>query len=137
MAGKKTNKIPDPQQVAIFLEQLQHPLKEEILAVRQIILNTNDDLNEHIKWNAPSYFYNGDDRITFNFQGKGFFRLIFHCGVQKKEKASNGRLFEDTTGLLEWVADDRAVMKFMGLDDVKAKGEALIKIIHNWIAYTT
>lgn len=42
-----------------WLEELQHPLKQEILEMRDIILDANKNLTEHIKWNAPSYCING------------------------------------------------------------------------------
>jgi hypothetical protein len=37
-----------------FLRDLDHPLKEEIVAVRDIILGADKEITEHIKWNAPA-----------------------------------------------------------------------------------
>ncbi|WP_246246506.1 hypothetical protein [Paenibacillus lemnae] len=50
---KALNKLSDQEQVAKFIENLKHPLKLEIECVRRIILEANDHLLEHIKWNAP------------------------------------------------------------------------------------
>lgn len=125
------------EEVTAYLTALEHPLKKEIEEVRKVILNANANLTEHIKWNAPSYRFNGDDRITFNLAGKGFFRLIFHCGAKATEKKPKDKLFEDKTGLLEWAANDRAVAKFTDMHDVKAKKNALIKTIDTWLKVTT
>jgi hypothetical protein len=52
------------QSVTAFLETLQHTRKPEINRVRNIILGAHPDLVEKIKWNAPSFGLEEDDRIT-------------------------------------------------------------------------
>ena len=59
-------KTEPPNPVQIYLDQLDHPLKPEILKIREIIFSANPDLTEHIKWNAPSFCLDGEDKITFN-----------------------------------------------------------------------
>lgn len=130
---KSTAAIPS---VTVFLDLLEHPLRKEIDALRKIIMSAGKTLTEHIKWNAPSFCLNGDDRITFNLQGKGFIRLVFHRGAKAKPLPTKGRLFDDTTGLLEWAADDRAVLKIKDMDDIKEKKEALVKLIQQWLELT-
>lgn len=133
----KPEKLSGHAQVRAFLDQLEHPLKAEIEEVRSIILEAEPQLTEHIKWKAPSFCFDGDDRITFNLHGKDFFRLIFHCGVKVKDKQSKGRLFEDTTGILDWAADDRAVAKFTDMNDVRTKKASLMETIEIWLAATS
>jgi hypothetical protein len=122
------------QQVIEFLNKLEHPLKKEIEEVRKIILNANQQFTEHIKWNAPSFCINNEDRITFNLHGNTFFRLIFHCGAKVKENVSKGPLFDDTTGLLDWADRDRAIVKLTDMNDVEAKKDKLVEVIIKWIA---
>ena len=129
----KSKKLTGPEQVAEFMNNLEHPFKEEIEEVRKIILSTDDRITEHIKWNAPSFCYEGEDRMTFNLKGKGFFRLIFHCGAKVKERNTNEPLIEDTSGILEWKAVDRAMIHFTNKKDVKAKEEQLREIITKWL----
>jgi hypothetical protein len=124
------------EQVTEFLKDLKHPLKAEVEELRKIILQTDNRLTEHIKWNAPSFCIHGDDRITFNLAGKGFIRLVFHCGAKAKDNQAKNRLFEDTTGLLEWAANDRAIVKFAGMQEIKKRENDLIKIISTWILKT-
>lgn len=126
-------KLTGHQQVVEYMNNLQHPLKQEIEEVRKIVLNAEPRLTEHMKWNAPSFCFQDEDRVTFNLQGKGFFRLVFHCGAKKKDNEGKERLFEDTTGLLEWAAVDRAIVKFTDMNDVKAKKEKLEEVIAKWI----
>ncbi|WP_224773499.1 DUF1801 domain-containing protein [Metabacillus idriensis] len=55
------------------MNNLEHPFKKEIEEVRNIIRSTNNRIIEKIKWNTPSFCVDDEDRITFNFHGKGFF----------------------------------------------------------------
>lgn len=136
-SNPKKAKPSDQQLVMDYLQNLEHPLKKEIEEVRLVILQSNPQLTEHIKWNAPSFCINNEDRITFQLQGKGFFRLVFHRGAKVKEDAGNGRLIDDTTGLLEWVTDDRAIIKFADMSDVEAKKEKLAQVITKWLEATS
>ncbi|MFS0644699.1 DUF1801 domain-containing protein [Siminovitchia sp. 179-K 8D1 HS] len=138
-SNKKTGekeKLSGPEQVAKFMNSLDHPFKEEIAEVRKIILGTNSRITEKIKWNAPSFCVDDDDRITFNLHGKGFFRLVFHCGTKVKNTANKEPLFVDNTGLLEWATGDRAIAKFIDMNDVKSKENDLRKVINKWIDMT-
>jgi hypothetical protein len=135
--GKKSMKLSGHEQVVEYMNNLEHPLRNEIEEVRQIILNANNQITEHIKWNAPSFCFKDEDRITLNLHGKGYFQLVFHCGAKVKDNIGNGPLFDDTTGLLDWVAIDRAIVKFTDMNDVQAKKEKLAEVITKWIEVTS
>lgn len=132
-SGKNAVKLSGPEQVTEFMNILDHPLKPEIEAVRNIILSAHPQLKEHIKWNAPSFHYQGEDRVTFNLRGKDSLLLVFHCGAKVKERTSKEPLFEDTTGLLEWATSDRATIKLTDMEDVAAKIEKLVEVINKWL----
>ena len=123
------------QQVRVFLEKLEHPMKDEILEARRVILAADDRLTEHIKWNAPSYCIGGDDRITFHLHGNGRFRLILHRGAKKKEVPAR-RLLEDDTGLLEWAENDRAVITFRQGNMPGDWQDKLSRAVARWIEAT-
>lgn len=118
-----------------YMLELDHPLKEAIEAVRAAILASNKDITERIKWNAPSFCYKDEDRVTFRLQPKNCFQLIFHRGAKVKD--SQGFVFKDGSGLLEWVAEDRAVVSIQDLKDAKAKQPALVKVVNQWMKSTT
>jgi hypothetical protein len=126
-------KISGAEQVKQFLDELKHSHKKEVETIRKIILAANKNLTEQIKWNAPSFCNNGDDRITMNLSGKGMIRLIFHRGAKVKDSKAKGRILEDKTGLLEWAADDRAVLTFKDMDEVKANEKNLVWLVQKWI----
>ncbi len=128
VANKKTE-TPE-----MLLEKLQHPLKREIAELRKILLNANSKLTEHVKWNAPSYCYNGDDRITFNLHAQDHVKLIFHRGAKAKD--AKDFVFTDSSGMLEWAAKDRAVAKFRTLEEVKEKKLALTLLVNQWLEAT-
>ncbi|MCP3145355.1 DUF1801 domain-containing protein [Pyxidicoccus xibeiensis] len=123
------------EEVDQFMAKLEHPLKAEIELVRSSILDASKDITEHIKWNAPSFCFKGDDRVTMRLQPKGRLQLIFHRGVKVKD--SKGFTFEDSSGLLEWAAPDRGVLTLQDMKDVKAKKAALVKVVKQWMKSTS
>lgn len=131
---KKGNTQTDPE-VVEFLKQLAHPLKPELEALRQIILDASPKIRECIKWNSPS-FCTTDYFATINLRGRaGEERvwLILHTGVKVNGTAVKGLKIADPNGLLKWLAKDRCVVTFGDAKDVKAKGAALQSIVREWI----
>ena len=127
-------KLSGSEQVAGFFAGLDHPLKDAMGEVRELILGCDETITEQIKWKAPSFCHNEDDRITFNLQRNGSFLLIFHRGAKVKDSMHKGRLIDDQTGLLEWHADDRASLKFTSLRDVREKRAGIQTLVRMWIA---
>ena len=109
---------------------LDHPLKEEVERLRTAILDSNDEMTEHVKWNAPSFCYAGEDRVTFRLFPEDRVQLIFHHGSKVKGDAGDF-VFDDDTGLLRWVAADRAVV---ALQDAKARQRDLVDVVSRWVA---
>ena len=129
-AKKPTSSRTDPA-VDAFLNDLDHPLKAEVEAVRRIILGADPAIREGIKWNAPS-FRTTDWFATLNLRQDQVW-LILHLGAKKKAAAATGIDIADPAGLLEWLAKDRAVVKFADGADVKAKRAALKAFVREWI----
>lgn len=133
-------KAPAPsgtEQVKEFIQTSKHPLKKALEEIREIILGADKRITEHIKWNAPSFCFNGDDRITFNLSKNDRILLIFHRGAKVKDSKSKEPLFEDTTGMLEWLAHDRAVVKIQTIEEVAGKKAVLTKVVKRWLSATT
>lgn len=116
-----------------FLAALAHPRKAEVEALRKAILASDKDITERIKWNAPSFCADGDDRITFRLQPGDRVELVFHRGAKVKKDAF---AFEDETGLLQLLAPDRGIVAFEDAADVKAKIPKLKKLVKAWIEAT-
>jgi hypothetical protein len=127
----------DPStEVQAFLQDLQHGRKDAVEAVREVIRSAHPGISEQIKWNAPSFCIDGDDRITFRLQPDDRVQLVFHRGARKRDDASTFS-FEDGSGLLEWVARDRALVTFRDLDDVAAKRAAFQDLVRRWMIATS
>lgn len=121
----------DPAVIA-FLRELEHPLKEEIEALRQIILGVSPEIREEIKWNAPS-FRTTEHFATFNLRTKDRVRIILHTGAKVKATATKGVEIADPAGLLEWLAKDRCLVTFSDRKDVRERQAALEAILRAWI----
>ncbi len=119
-------------EVSEFLDELKHPLREEIEILRNDILKANSSINENIKWNGPNYSVEGKDRITMKIQPPRQIQLIFHQGAKVKA-ATTERLIDDHSGLLVWRTNDRAVLSFANMEDLLSKREHLKTLINDWI----
>ncbi len=118
--------------VTKFLDGLNHPLRAEIEALRLIILNSTDGLTENIKWNSPNYCFNDQDRVTMRIQPPKQIQLIFHRGAKKITQPKD-KLIDDTSGLLIWKENDRAIASFKNMDEIKKTTSNLQKILNSWI----
>lgn len=116
-----------------FMQKLDHPLKAEIEAVRAIILGVNPAISEGIKWNSPSFRYK-DYFATINTR-KEVVLVILHLGAKVKDIGTAGLKISDPAGLLEWLAKDRAAVKFHDMKTVKSREAALENVVRQWIAY--
>lgn len=133
MAGRRKTTGID---VDAFLAGFSHPMREPILELRAAILSANPTLTEHIKWNAPSFCHDGDDRVTFRFAPKGdSVQLIFHRGA--KAKAIEGFRFDDPSGLLVWAAADRAVLTLSTADAFERHRAQIASLVTAWVAATS
>ncbi len=118
-----------------FLENLSHPLKAEIEHIRASILGSSDQITERIKWNAPSFCYQGEDRVTLKLHPQDRVQLIFHRGAKVKDPT--GFAFEDRSGLLTWLAADRAIVTLRDMNDVETHLSALVAVVNDWMEATS
>jgi hypothetical protein len=118
-----------------FLNDLSEDKRSQVDALRSIILTTEPQLEEHIKWNAPSYVLDGEDRITFNVINKQeVVKLVLHMGATRKEGRKGEPIMQDDSGLIEWSSDIRGMITFKSIDDVNSNMKALKKVVKNWLS---
>ncbi len=122
------------QTVDDFMAVLEHPYKQEIVALRQIILDVHPSITEGIKWNAPS-FRTTTYFATFHLRAKEGVQLILHLGAKVRATATTGMEIADPESLLKWLAKDRAAVTFHDLSAIKANRSAFEKLIQAWIVY--
>lgn len=136
MKAKKETKVKltDQEQVIEHIKKLDPAVEKIVQAIRQIILSTDKEIGERIKWNNPSYYYTGEMKpfdpkeykreiIVFNLY-KGRIMLVFPSGAK----------VNDTSGLLEGeYKDGRRIIIFTDMKDVKSKEKALQTVIKKWL----
>lgn len=123
-----------PESVEMFLASLEHPCRDEILVLRQIMLDADPSIGEGIKWNAPS-FRTSEYFATVHLRAKAGVQVILHLGAKKRAEAGTGMEVADPESLLEWLAGDRATVKFADMADVEAKRAAFSDLVREWIRH--
>jgi hypothetical protein len=128
-------KPSEPEKVDAYMQKLKHARADVVEALRRIILNTDTDIGEEVKWNAPTFFYSGEMKpsdpkkykrylIVFNLYQKDCIRLVFPSGARIK----------DTSGFLQGdYTDGRRLAFFHNLEEVKSKTKSLQQAIKKWL----
>ena len=119
--------------VTKLVNDLKHPLQKEIHQLRKDILEAHAGLTENIKWNSPNYVFIEADRITMRIQPPGKIGLVLHCGAKVRDQPQS-KLIDDTSGLLEWKTNERAVINYTTMQDIIKHKTALTGIIKKWLA---
>lgn len=115
----------DAEQVKTWLEKQDPAKRKEIDAVRKLIKKAAPELNERIKWNAPS-FYTSVDLFTFGPYKNNRILLVFHHPAIVKIKSP----------LLEGSFKDRRLIYFNNSADAVKKAKELTRIIHQLLEKT-
>jgi hypothetical protein len=117
-----------------FLSDQAPDKKAQITALRGYILESAPTLEEHIKWNAPSYILAGEDRITFNVVNKeGLVKLVFHMGATRQEDKKGEPVLKNAP-LIEWVSDIRGYATFNDLSQIIDQKTAIVDTVKRWLA---
>lgn len=123
------------ESVEQLIATLDHPLKEVVIELRNIILESHQEVAEQVKWNSPSFYYSGEmapfdpkeykrDIVVFHLRKNDHILLVFPTGAR----------IDDASGLLEGkFTDGRKMAKFNSLDEVNSKADDLRRVIKNWV----
>lgn len=122
--------------VADYLDKLDHPLKEVAIALRKVILATDPQIGEQIKWNSPAFYYTGEMKP---FDPKKYKRDIAVMHLRKKDQVllvlPTGAKIPDTTGLLEGnYTDGRKMVTLKSINDLDEKKDRLRQVMRQWLA---
>jgi hypothetical protein len=130
----KSIKLTDSQLVTEHIKNLEPGLGKIVQTLRKIILSTDKEIGERIKWNNPSFYYTGEMKlfdpkeykreiIVFNLF-KGRIMLVFPSGAK----------VNDRSGLLGGdYKDGRRITIFKDMEDVRSKEKALQAVIKEWL----
>lgn len=120
--------------VNAFRQGLDAETLATVDTLRAAIAAAHPNLTERLKWNAPSFAIEDDDRITLGLERKGGVRVVFHRGAKMKD--ATGFVFEDPAKLAKWPAPDRGVMVFADAKTVQAQLAAFSDLCARWLAAT-
>src|SRR5690554_699337 len=119
--------------VQTFIAELDHPLKSDIAALREILLGADGSMSEEIKWNAPS-FRASEHFATIHHRARDSLQLILHLDARSKSVIPT-EVLEDPHKLLQWLGPDRASVRFTGREDLMEKEAPLVAIVQQWIKH--
>lgn len=115
--------MPKNPKVDAYFKKLKHPLKDEIMRVRDIILKTDRRIEEDIKWSSPTFIYKGNI-ASFYMNAKQLVSLMFHQGASIKDKSK----------LLEGDGKVSRVARFEDAKAIEKKKKALESVIKEWVS---
>jgi hypothetical protein len=132
----KSKNVDTSALVTAHIQRLEPKLNEIIETIRQIILSTDAEIGEEIKWNNPSFFYTGEMKA---FAPKEYKRYIIVMNLYKGRVMlvfPSGEKIKDTSGFLEGdYKDGRRTTVFNDLNDVLAKKDILQNNIKKWLEF--
>ena len=134
MPSKHTSAPDTSSAVDAFISAQHEPTKTETETLRTAILGSDKNITEGIKWNAPSYKTH-EYFATTNLRTKAGVGLVLHFGAKARAVEASSENILDPSGLLKWVAKDRATLEFKDAKDIEAKRAALQAIVRQWIKY--
>ncbi len=107
-------------EVDTWLEEYDNPMKDVVLAVREIILE-DERITETIKWKSPTFMFEGN-MASFNPRSKKHASLMFHTGASIP--GHHPRL---TGG-----GETARYLTFADVDEVAAAADDLRAIVDAW-----
>lgn len=115
----KSAKPTDQEQVDEWMNKLDPEMRPVVDTLRKIIKKAGPELNERIKWNAPSYYYK-EDIVTFGpVRSKDKIILVFH----------HPRIVKINSGLLQGDYKDRRLVYINSEKEIREAKKELERII--------
>jgi hypothetical protein len=112
--------MPRNADVDAWFAESEHPLKDAMLRVREIILE-EPRMDESIKWKTPTFSYRGN-LASFNPRTKAYVSLLFHSGAS----------IPGVHQRLEGGGDVARYMRLADLDEVEAAADDLRSVVAAW-----
>ncbi len=109
-------------EVDVWFEKYDHPLKNAMLKVREIMLAADKRMEECIKWKSPTFTFKGN-LASFNPRTKKHVSLMFHTGATILGEFPH----------LQGGAETARYMTFSDMAEVEARREELTAIVRAWI----
>ena len=109
--------------VEAWFKKYQNPLKQEMLRVRELILSADERMTECIKWQTPTFCFEGN-LASFNPRSKQHVSLLFHAGAQIPGKHPK----------LQGGGDTARYMQLHSMAEVEGAAKDLAAVVKAWCA---
>lgn len=116
--SKLNNESPE---VVEWFVGFDHPLKDAMMRVREVIMLADHRMEESIKWSAPTFAYRGN-LASFQPKAKKHVSLMFHRGSE----------IPGIHPLLEGDAALVRIARFADLEEVEQRRGELEAVVHAW-----
>lgn len=108
-------------EVDAWFVSYEHPEKEAMLRVREIILAADERMTECIKWKSPTFTFGGN-LASFNPRTKKHVSLMFHRGASIPGQFPR----------LEGGGDTSRYMRFFSREEVEEARIELEAVVRAW-----
>jgi hypothetical protein len=112
--------MPTSPEVDAWCDVYEHPAKDAMLRVREIIL-ADERMTETIKWKSPTFMHEGN-MASFNPRTKAHVSLMFHTGAS----------IPGDHPRLQGTGETARYMKFADLSDVESAADELRAVTAAW-----
>ncbi|WP_062211597.1 DUF1801 domain-containing protein [Demequina oxidasica] len=109
--------------VDAWMAAYDNPMKEVVQRIRHMILATDDRITEEIKWQAPTFIYQGN-LASFYPKSMNYATLMFHQGALIPGKFPH----------LQGQGTEARAMKIVSIAEAEERRDELEEIIRAWIA---
>jgi hypothetical protein len=116
--------MPKSKDVESWLARYENPMKDVVLRMREIVLGADPRVGECIKWQAPTFTYEGN-LASFYPKSKQHASLMFHTGAHIPGRHPR----------LEGSGDTSRVMKVGSVAEADAARPDLERIVRAWCAW--
>ena len=124
-AGCRQNAaVPRSKDVDAWFARYDSPMKDVVMRMREIILAADPRITECIKWQAPTFAFEGN-LASFFPKSKQHASLMFHLGAKIPGRYRR----------LEGTGDTGRVMKIGSIDEAEAARGELEKIVQAWCGW--
>ncbi|MEZ4361368.1 MAG: DUF1801 domain-containing protein [Kofleriaceae bacterium] len=113
--------MPKRSEVEKWLAAYNNPMKPVVMAAREVILAADSRIDECIKWQTPTFMFNGN-LASFNPRSKKRASLMFHVGA----------MIPGSHPKLEGRGDTARFMTFPDVASVHAVKRDLKRIVKAW-----
>ena len=124
----------DSAAVDAIIEKLEPAATTIVEALRTLILKASPHIKEGVKWNSPSFCWNGWF-ATVNARMKSGVTLVLHHDSSPRPDSDVRTAVADLDEILKWHSADRASISFESIESFNDQETSVKGIVEQWAKY--